>query len=307
MRLIKARNFTVSDHYHTDRQDDSYSRDSKRTNSKNKRIKVDDVDLLRKDIKDQAEALKLMFNTGVSVEPRDPLQAALWMEVITRTKKLTRRSKYINALLSDWCKSVSGKWEVPKAILDEMEQVIEELTRHQEEIMFVSPEIKEEFRNIASELDLQTRYWVRRFVPTSDKVLIQPGQTDHLAYALFLIITEGDIAEVKDSLNLYLRYNHALYIPDWVDVRSVVLYPVLLRLAENVRNKLGSTEPQAEAIEEEPADMDAEVGQDEMEMDESDLGAEDGLAEDEFVEEEPEETEIPEEPFDSELESLNAT
>ena len=285
MRLINInkKTFSLADHYHTDGQDDSEEPktdngdDSKppKPPKKGKNSAVpdeesDNLKALRADIENQSNALKLMFTTGVSVEPKDPLQAALWMEVTTRTKNVARRGSYISALLSDWCRSVTGKWDVPEAIVKDLEPVVENLTRHQEELMFVRPEVKEEFRSIAADLDRQSRYWVRRFVPTSDRVLIQPGQTDHLAYALFLIITEGDIAEIKDMLNLYLRYNHTVYIPDWVDVRSVVLYPVLLRLAEDVRNKLGSAEEPAvsEDIEEEDMDPDAEIGQEDQAIEE---------------------------------------
>ena len=312
MRLIntgKAK-YSVSDHYHTDGQDDSSRREPKKDPKSSSKEESENLAALREDVENQSNALKLMFTTGVSVEPKDPLQAALWMEVTTRTKKVARRGSYISALLSDWSKSVTGKWEVPDPIVKELESVVENLVRHQEELMFVRPEVKEEFKTIAADLDRQSRYWVRRFVPTSDRVLIQPGQTDHLAYALFLIITEGDVAEIKDMLNLYLRYNHTVYIPDWVDVRSVVLYPVLLRLAEDVRNKLGSPEPAVnEDVEEEPIDPDAELGQEDQAIDEeseSGLGEEDELSE-ESDETEPTETTPEEEPFDSELESLSAT
>ena len=191
---------------------------------------------MQSDLESRLSLLRHLFGNGLITEPREPLLGALWTSVYYKMRGTPPPERYINAKLEDWSLDITGKWEIPKSILESLEKVVDELVKFQEELMMQNHDTQENFKDIASEIEKQERYWTRRFVPAGE--LLKPAKSDHLAFAIWLVATEGSPKALRDAINNYLRYTSPYYIPDWYDVRRSIFYPTLIRIAAAVNKKL---------------------------------------------------------------------
>ena len=214
---------------------------------------------LAQNLKDRNSEIKSFFRQHVNLQPRDPLLGALWTVLRYEERRIEPPRHYITALLQNWALAITGKWQVPTEVEKALDKVLDELRLDKEELMLQSHETAQQFQQIAYELDLQERDFVRRLIPTGGKdgLLVEPASTDYIARAIWLIITDGDITEIKDALNKYLYFVTApqAYIPEWYDVRQSVFYPVLQRVANVIQQKLPNPEAPDEEAQE---DSDAE-------------------------------------------------
>ena len=175
---------------------------------------------------------------GLTAEPPSPLFGLLWTRVHYAMKQQPPPELYLERLLSDWALDITGQPEVSAEVRAALDKAAEALLEFREMQMVKAASTKEVLRQLATQIERNERYWIRRLF--SGKVIVEPARTDYMAYALYLVVTEGSEADLKEAINDYLWYNTntAVYLPEWYDVRQSVFYPVLLRIADLIHGKM---------------------------------------------------------------------